>query len=101
MAVTNIFKKLFAPKKKSNVAIKRRKNISTNINRKVNAYNKGNKTALNNVAFTNLVKWAIQSNRLSPSGAAYTKKFGRWYGVNSGRRVNKNTIISNINLSRF
>lgn len=88
-----------APKKKRSEAANRKRQ---NINRKVNAYNKGNKAALNNVPFKDLVQWAIKSNRLSPSGPTYKKNLLRgWVGVNSGRRVNKNTIKTNLNLSRY
>lgn len=75
--------------------------VLAGIDAKVQRFIHGDRHALDDVPYSQLVLWANLNNRMSSNGSPYVKNKsnGKWYRYGSGQPLTKNMILNNINLS--
>lgn len=75
--------------------------VLASIDAKVQRFIHGDRHALDDVPYSQLILWANMNRRMSSNGRPYVKNAsnGKWYRYGSGQPLTKNMILNNINLS--
>ena len=75
--------------------------VLAGIDAKVQRFVSGDRHALDDVPYSQLIVWANLNNRMSSNGPPYVKKAsnGKWHNHNSGETLTKNMILNKIILS--